>query len=85
MLVCTKFYHKENTDKIISSLSNEISPLLVTRFLVGEWWNIRKKTFTSPFLKHRQEGRRKIKYKGHCEAFCIRHKRKKENKKGFLR
>ena len=33
-----------------------INPILGTRFQGNEWWNIVKKTFISPFLKHWREG-----------------------------
>ena len=36
MLVYTKFYNNENTNKNISSVSNEKSPILITRFLGDE-------------------------------------------------
>ena len=36
-----------------------INPILVINFVDNDWWNIGKKTFFSPFLRHQQEGREK--------------------------
>lgn len=54
--------------KIFPSMSNKISPILITRFLA-------KKTFASLFLKHWRKGEEKN--TGNWQAFCIIHKRKK--------
>ena len=40
----------------VFSVSNEISPILVTCFLGNECRNIFKRTFINPLLKHRRRG-----------------------------
>ena len=41
-------------DKTIVSVSNEKYLMLITCFLGNRWWNIGKRTFSNPFLKHQQ-------------------------------
>ena len=56
MLAQTKFCNKENTDKNTCMKYNDISPIMVTLFLVNELLNIVKKASASPFLKHCNKG-----------------------------
>ena len=59
-------------------MSNEISPILVTRFLGSEWRNIFKRTFVRSLLKHQVEGGEiNSNYTGNCKAFWVTRKRKK--------
>ena len=40
MFTYTKFLNKQNPDETIVNMSDEINPILVTRFLGKEWSNI---------------------------------------------
>ena len=79
MLAYTKFYNKENTDETFACASNEISLILVTRFLGNKWKIIPKKTFASPFLKHWLEWEKEKNYIGICKAFCVKRKRNNQD------
>ena len=51
MLTNTKFHIKKALKKTFPNVSNKNSPILITRVLSNEWWNIHKKIFCQSFLK----------------------------------
>ena len=65
-------------------LSNEISLILITRFLGNEWWNNGKKLLAVRFWSTEQEKvsrqvekQKKKKKQDNCKAFCVRKRNKK--------
>ena len=55
---CTIILNKENTDKTFTSVSKEVSPILVKHFQSKNVKTLPRKTSVSLLLKHRQEGGR---------------------------
>ena len=71
--------NKHITAEIFASVTKEASPILTDRFLGNEWWNFRKKTFDSPFLKHWVEGGENQHHR-QLQSFLRLRKRKKDSR-----
>ena len=64
----------------IFSVSNEISPILVTCFLGNKWQNVSKKTFGSPFKNtDKKEKNNKKRKERQLQVFRVTRKCKNSN------
>ena len=83
MLAYTRIYHKGNTDKNISSVSNELTPILGTRFLVNKWWNVGKKLLPAYFWNTDRKEEEKENTKATAKLFALDTNIKKKTRKAF--